>query len=160
MTEQPTFVVGATWDEFLGFRDRGEGGGHLTAVAWVIDPETRSLLLVEHDTLGWSCPGGHLEPGESALEAAMRELGEEVGVHAAPVSTEPFALTRSALCSRLETLGEHHWSLGFLFHVSVLTPIVAESDQAVAWFAVDDLPDPRAIDLDIVSGHLLRTSWT
>jgi 8-oxo-dGTP diphosphatase len=30
----------------------------------------------------WSLPGGHVEPGERALAAALREVGEETGVEA------------------------------------------------------------------------------
>jgi 8-oxo-dGTP diphosphatase len=31
----------------------------------------------------WSLPGGHIEPGERAMAAALREVGEETGIEAA-----------------------------------------------------------------------------
>lgn len=160
MTAPPALVVGATWDEFSVFQKRGTPRGHVTAASWVLDPGARAILLVDHDTLGWSCPGGHLEPGESPLDAAVRELGEEAGVHATPVSSEPFALTRTGVCARRETKGAQHWSLGFRFHVSVHTPISGERNQDVTWFAAAELPARRADDLDIVIAHLDRTRWT
>ena len=32
----------------------------------------------------WALPGGRVEPGESAIEGALRELAEELGMNAAP----------------------------------------------------------------------------
>jgi len=44
------------------------------------------VLLIERGTAPrkgeWSIPGGRIEPGESAQEAALRELYEETGVRA------------------------------------------------------------------------------
>jgi 8-oxo-dGTP diphosphatase len=46
------------------------------------------LLLAQRSKGGyigkWGFPGGHLERGETVIEAAMRELAEETGVTAEP----------------------------------------------------------------------------
>jgi 8-oxo-dGTP diphosphatase len=43
-----------------------------------------AVLLIERGKGGlrglWSLPGGHIEPGERALEAAAREVAEETGL--------------------------------------------------------------------------------
>jgi len=47
------------------------------------------LLLAQRSKGGyigrWGFPGGHIERGETAVEAAMRELSEETGVAAEPI---------------------------------------------------------------------------
>jgi len=50
-------------------------------VAAVIEQSGRYLLVEERvgDTLVFNQPAGHLEPGESLLEAIVREVGEETG---------------------------------------------------------------------------------
>ena len=48
--------------------------------AVIIAQYGRRLLWCRHrDRQTWEIPGGHIEPGESALEAAARELQEETG---------------------------------------------------------------------------------
>lgn len=42
---------------------------------------TRYLLMIERrDGYGWAVPGGHVEPFETGLDAAVRELAEETGL--------------------------------------------------------------------------------
>lgn len=45
----------------------------------VLDGEGRVLLVSQHGT-SWSLPKGHVEAGESLLDAARREIREESGV--------------------------------------------------------------------------------
>lgn len=50
-----------------------------TAGGVVIGP-TKQVLVVNQGGLSWSLPKGHIDPGETALEAATREIAEESGV--------------------------------------------------------------------------------
>lgn len=53
---------------------------HVTGSAIVLDGEGRTLLH-HHKRLGlWLQPGGHVDPGERAHEAALREAIEETGL--------------------------------------------------------------------------------
>ena len=45
----------------------------------VVNAEGRVLLVSQHGT-SWSLPKGHVEEGETPLEAARREIREEAGV--------------------------------------------------------------------------------
>ena len=62
--------------------------GHVTASAFVLSPDGESLLLILHGKLHrWLQPGGHIEPEDAdVLEAARRELMEEVSLHQLPLS--------------------------------------------------------------------------
>jgi 8-oxo-dGTP pyrophosphatase MutT (NUDIX family) len=55
---------------------------HVTGSAIVVGP--RGVLLLKHKRLGlWLQPGGHIDPGETPWEAALREAQEETGLDVA-----------------------------------------------------------------------------
>lgn len=68
----------------------------LTARVLPVSPDGRVLLLQDQDpahpgVLRWGSVGGAADPGESLVEAALRELREETGIEAgADALTEPF----------------------------------------------------------------------
>ena len=52
---------------------------HVTGSGIVIGP--RGVVLLEHKRLGiWLQPGGHIDPGETPWDAALRESREETGL--------------------------------------------------------------------------------
>ena len=60
---------------------RSTQAGHVTGSAFVIDAAARTVLLIHHRKLDrWLQPGGHVDGGESPLEAARREVTEETGL--------------------------------------------------------------------------------
>ena len=46
------------------------------------------FLLMKH-SMRWDLPKGHLEPGETKQQAALRELSEETGLQASDVWLDP-----------------------------------------------------------------------
>lgn len=151
----PELLIGTSWDDFVRFRDTGRPPGHCTAICWVLDPDRHAILLLRHRSLGWSCPGGHLEPGEELREAAIRELREETGLRLEPATSHPFTLTRSHGCPRPGLADHDHWTFGFRFDAPpASSQLATEAGQPARWFPIDQLPRQRADDIDVVARHL------
>jgi 8-oxo-dGTP diphosphatase len=80
----------------------------------------------------WELPGGALEPGESAHDAAVRELAEETGIQAREltlVARAEFVLGSEA---------NRHWAA--VFNVSFDAPPVAEASEEMddfRWWTVN-----------------------
>jgi 8-oxo-dGTP pyrophosphatase MutT (NUDIX family) len=67
-----------------GRNELGHWGEALAADALVSARDRKGgrwIVMVERDDgHGWALPGGHVDPGETALEGAVRELAEETGL--------------------------------------------------------------------------------
>lgn len=126
-----------------GRNEMGWWGENLMAdaIVTVTCAGTRHLLMVERDDgYGWAVPGGHVEPGESGLQSALRELAEETGlaVPAAAASEMPARYVPDPRSS------DEAWAVTIPVHIDLGTlpelPQVKGGDDArvAAWVPAPD----------------------
>jgi 8-oxo-dGTP diphosphatase len=123
----------------LGHRHWGLAGaaGLLLHRAGVAGVEVLLQLRVEWSHHGgtWGTPGGALHPAESAVDGALREAGEELG------------LRRADVVLGTESVDDHG---GWSYTTVLATPAgdlepgdlaLNEESLGVNWFALDALPE-------------------
>jgi 8-oxo-dGTP pyrophosphatase MutT (NUDIX family) len=106
---------------------------HLTASAFVLS--SRGVILHRHRRLGiWVQPGGHVDPGETAEEAALRETTEETGLAVRHV--EPVSLFHVDVHPGPK--GHTHYDLRYVLVADPLDPRPPEHESPeVYWFDFD-----------------------
>lgn len=137
--------------ENLGVRERWGDRPLLSVGVSVLlqDEEGRVLLQQRGDDGLWGTPGGGLEPGEDFLTAAHRELREETGLTCPNLHLLPLT---EGLVSGPEFYhrypnGHEVYMLGRRAHGHLRAAALADAQPdeggetlALAWFALDDLP--------------------
>ncbi len=98
-------------------------------------PEGPRALLILHKRLGvWLPPGGELNPGETPLEAARRELFEETGLHGTFPQLSPIDGTPPGLIGYEEHIaGSKGRHLNFVFVATVDSEAVRPNGEFTEW---------------------------
>lgn len=109
--------------------------GHITASAWILD--RGSVLLTHHRKLDrWFQLGGHLEPGETVAEGALREAVEESGLAGLSfVSEAMFDVDVHLIPERGSAPAHLHYDIRFLIAGPAhdAPPVASSESRALAW---------------------------
>jgi 8-oxo-dGTP diphosphatase len=114
----------------------------LTASLVVLWDAGECLLVFNRFRQIWELPGGMIDPGESARDAAVRELLEESGQRADTLALAGVARTWYPPANRLEHLAIY---CGTVASRSVFVEN-DEMTQSLWWDGTADLPDFAPID--------------
>lgn len=99
------------------------------AAVRLLDPHGRILLVRKRGTGKFMQPGGKLEPGEAPLDAAIREVAEEIGINLAPAQVESLGHWRGPAANEADTLIDAH-----LFAAITAEPaVIAAEIEEMIW---------------------------
>lgn len=121
--------------------------GHVTGSAWVVNPERTHALLVHHRRLDrWLQPGGHCDGSPDVLATALREVLEETGIAAQPVTGAVFDVDAHDIPARGAEPAHVHYDIRFLAEAPLSRqPVVSPESRDVRWVELDAI---RALDAD------------
>lgn len=123
-----------------GFAEQASAGGFL--VDWTTgSPRIALIRVVRRGGATWEVAKGKIEPGEAPETAAVREVREEMGVHAEIHVRGTLGTIRYGFCTpdgspRLKTI--YLYVLESEVPLDQFAPALDEGIDAVRWFDLDD----------------------
>lgn len=115
--------------------------GHFTASAWIVNESKNKVLLLHHAKLNkWLQPGGHIDSGESVLDAAIREVNEETAVSILSYSPTIFDVDIHLIPARKTEPDHFHFDVRFLFVADDTQPLlISEESNDLKWIPIKEV---------------------
>lgn len=109
--------------------------GHLTASAWVVDPDRKSVVMLLHTKLGlWLQAGGHADGNPDLLQVALQEVQEETGLVVKPVKPDIFDVDIHTIPARKEVPEHLHYDVRFLLEADPGASLqINHESRKLAW---------------------------
>ncbi len=93
--------------------------GHITGSAWVVNARGTHALFTHHRKLEkWLQLGGHADGDPDVLAVAIREVMEESGLVATPLSAKIFDLDAHVIPARKDVPEHIHYDIRYLLQTS------------------------------------------
>ena len=119
------------------------------AAACLLDPHDRLLLVRKRGTQALMLPGGKREAGESAVQALLRELWEELQLRLDATALQPLGQFHAPAANELDT-----WVAADIFVARLPHPVEAAAElEELAWLAPDQ-PHPSNL-APLLRDHVL-----
>ncbi|CAM3704355.1 NUDIX hydrolase [Polynucleobacter antarcticus] len=118
--------------------------GHITASGLMIKDE--KVLLIFHPHIQqWLQPGGHIDEGETPMDAAIREVFEETGVVCDPYANddEPLDIDIHQIPSNPQKGEGDHVHIDLLFLLRAVEERESSENIQKAWISCCDISNLR-----------------
>ncbi|HLC76202.1 MAG TPA: NUDIX domain-containing protein [Candidatus Peribacterales bacterium] len=153
---------------------------HFTATAFIIDSQSRTLLLWHKRLARWMPPGGHIDPDETPEDAAKRECKEETGLDIEIIGDEyedlfqlnpqegkmlkkPIAMLLENISASEERGEPAHEHMDFLYHAKLIDESQAvtlseNEGREIRWFTRTEVEalDDRTEIFSNVKEYIMR----
>ena len=129
---------------------------HITSSGFVLNKALNKALMIHHNIRNtWAWTGGHADGDTDLLAVATREVFEETGINAEPISTDIASIDILTVHRHFKknkyVNGHLHLSIAYLFIADDEKQLVIKPDEnsAVEWFPVDKINTDLFTDRDV-----------
>jgi len=129
---------------------------HITSSGFVLNKSLSKVLMIYHNIRNtWAWPGGHADGEHDLLAVAAREVIEETGINAVPVSTSIASVDILSVARHYKGkkyVNSHlHLSIAYLFTANDEEDLAVKPDEnsGVEWFPVEKINEDLFTDRDV-----------